>query len=59
MALYAYRIAGLSKLQDELSQPGKIPRRPAIIGLHQNEKHSAVLYAMHQVGGCLLYYCAS
>lgn len=51
MALYAYRIAGLSKIKDALSQPGNVPYRPALIGLHHSGgERDEILSAMHEIG---------
>lgn len=46
LALYAYRMAGLSQINNRPSQPGNIRYRPSLIALHGNEDSNQVLGIM-------------
>ena len=56
MTMYAYKAAGISRIADSFSQPGKIAHRPAFFGIHQNEGHNLVIEAMHKLGMTTLAY---
>ena len=46
--MYAYQAAKVSRLQ-ELSQPGNIPHRPALVGIHLSPPRNTVLHEMQAV----------
>lgn len=49
-AMYAYKAAGISRISDSFSQPGKIPHRPALFGLWQGPGHNMLFQEMHNLG---------
>ena len=46
--MYAYQVAKVSRLQ-EYSQPGNIPHRPALVGIHLSAPRNTVLHEMQAV----------
>lgn len=50
MTMYAYKAAGISRLSDSFTQPGRIGHRPAFFAIHQGNGHNLVVEAMHKLG---------
>lgn len=48
-ALFFTRAAMVRKLQDEVSQPGNIPHRPALFGIHIKPEHVQVMHGLMEV----------
>jgi hypothetical protein len=47
--MYGYSAAKLSRNPDGFSQPGDIPHRPALIGMHLDKKKVAVIHELYVV----------
>lgn len=52
--MYFYRAAYVAKIKDSLSQPGNIPHRPSMIGIHQGDDFNFVLQTMQDMGATVL-----
>ena len=50
MTMYFYRAARIAKLKDSLSQPGNIPHRPSLLGIHQGDDYNQVLQTFQEMG---------
>ena len=50
MTMYAYKAAGISRLANSFSQPGKVAHRPAFFGIHQGSGHNLVIEEMLKLG---------
>ena len=50
MTMYAYKAAGISRLSDSFTEPGKVNHRPAFFAIHQSAGHNLVVEEMHKLG---------